>query len=153
MHETMSLESNSDVNLENVFLSKIAKANKKNIVKNFFKAFKNFLLSPSKAEQILKLLGLIQESGGEEGNAMQALDEFKRELGNFEKKRKYNNKLIKDIIQNEQYRMLFIYFLQHEAQDWLENSQVIDKRGHKAMICYYLKACDKPDILEQFNKN
>jgi hypothetical protein len=60
----------------------------------------------------------------------------------LEKKRKYNNKLIKDLILHKVYGSVFCHFLRKHAYNWLENSLVLDKASHRDVLKLYLLACD-----------
>lgn len=100
----------------------ISRSDKKNVVKNFMKAFKAYLVSwgdPSTIKQVLAL------------QSDQELSEFRKNYQQYEKKRKYNNKFMKEMILNSIYKPIFRHFLEFEAGKWLDKSLVQDKSGHQ----------------------
>lgn len=117
-----------------------SKADKKNVVKNFMKAFKGYVTSWGDPETIKKIADLKDDK---------ELNDFRKNYLVYEKKRKYNNRLMKEMILSRVYKNIFRHFLEKEAVKWLENSLVQDKPGHKAMLKYYVTAFDDPDLLEK----
>lgn len=100
-------EETSSNQLEKV--SDLARADKKNVVKNFVKAFRGFLTQWGDEITIKSIMEIEDEE----------LAKIRTKFIAYEKKRKYNNKLIKDLLVHKEYKDIFHYFLQYEAEKWL----------------------------------
>ncbi|KAL4466129.1 hypothetical protein ABPG74_004366 [Tetrahymena malaccensis] len=114
--------------------SKKSKFDKKNVVKNFVKAFDAFFLDPHNDQQILSI------------SQIQSRDQLKKYRSNYEKlekSMKYNNKMIIAIIYSE-FKDIFQHFLQTEADKWIQNSSVFDKEAHRAILKDYIRAAENP---------
>ena len=93
---------------------------RKNIVKNFVKAFRSFVhcvVENSLVQEIKQL------RNGEE------LEQFRRTFEDWISARNFNNSLIIDLMSN-QYSDLFDYFLKERAEDWISQSKILNKSSH-----------------------
>ena len=113
---------------------------KKNVVKNFAKAFKGFLLQWGNISYIKSILNITRD---------EELSKFRRRYMDFEKKRMYNNKFMKDILQSNAFKDIFSYFLENEAENWLLKSKVEDKKSHMIALRFYIEASLDPFLLEK----
>jgi hypothetical protein len=95
------------------------KRNTKNIPKNFCKAFSNFMDDHSK------------KASSEWGQAM-------RVLKKIEARDKYNNIILKKMMQNPRIVPFFKEFLLNYAEQWINNSKIADKRVHLEAVKIYL---------------
>lgn len=53
---------------------------------------------------------------------------------------KFNNTFIKALILNQPFKPVFNYFVNEEAWEWLDKSQVNNKKAHKDVLRDYIKA-------------
>ncbi|EAR87598.1 hypothetical protein TTHERM_00071050 (macronuclear) [Tetrahymena thermophila SB210] len=114
--------------------NKKSKFDKKNVVKNFVKAFDSFFLD-SHNDQLVMNIAQIQ--------SRDQLKKYKFAYEKLEKSMKYNNKMIIAIIYSE-YKDIFQHFLQTEADKWIQNSSVFDKEAHRAILKDYIRAAENP---------
>ncbi|KAL4477057.1 hypothetical protein ABPG72_015370 [Tetrahymena utriculariae] len=120
----------------------IAKADKKNIVKNFVKAFTSEV---KKDENILNSLDEFNQKESKKSSYSQKLKKFQ----NYMKKSKFNNLFIKQLISNSEYSSIFQLFLLNKADDWLKNSNVQDKETHRKLLKFFQKAIHKEELLSK----
>ncbi|KAL4438070.1 hypothetical protein ABPG74_016849 [Tetrahymena malaccensis] len=119
----------------------LAKAEKKNVVKNFVKAFKTFLNELENQNKIIQLLGM---------KDLKELEQFRQRFSGYLKKKKFNNKLIKDLLMSQSYSAVFEQWLLNYAQDWLfTHSKVENKDSHLIMLQYFQKCIGQPDQLDK----
>jgi len=81
--------------------------------------------------EILGVLGVQNET---------SLQDFRKKLLAFEKKKHYNNRLIVELLSHREFKELFSFFLQNKARDWLNNSAVVDKKAHGDVLGTYIEA-------------
>ncbi|EAR98963.1 hypothetical protein TTHERM_00997680 (macronuclear) [Tetrahymena thermophila SB210] len=119
----------------------LAKAEKKNVVKNFVKAFKSFLNESENKDKVTQLLRMKEPK---------ELEQFRQRFSAYLKKKKFNNKLIKDLLMNQSYSAVFEFWLLNYAQDWLFiHSKVENKDSHLIMLQYFQKCIGQPDQLDK----
>lgn len=123
-------------------VSQYNKVDKKNVVKNYVKAFRGYLLNWGDLKELLAIL---------QTDSLYELEKVRRAYQLYEKKKKYNNKLMKDLLLNKKFKDLFQYFLLHRAQQWLNTSSVIDKESHFSVLRFYQKAIEEPYLLSKLN--
>lgn len=109
-------------------------------MKNFAKAFKGYLLTWGNPNDLKNILGFCRDED---------LNKFRRKYVDFEKKRMYNNKFIKDILLSNAFKEIFTHFMENEAEKWLLSSKVEDKRSHMIALRYYIEASFDPFLLEK----
>lgn len=114
--------------------SKKSKFDKKNVVKNFVKAFDSYFLDPHNDQEILSLFNI---------PSREVLKKSRLAYEKLEKGMKYNNKMIIAIIYSE-FKDVFQHFLAVEADKWIQNSSVFDKDAHKSILKDYLRAAENP---------
>ncbi|KAL4465060.1 hypothetical protein ABPG72_012243 [Tetrahymena utriculariae] len=107
---------------------------KKNVVKNFVKAFDSFFLDPHNDQLILSITQI---------QSRDQLKKYRFAYEKLEKSMKYNNKMIIAIIYSE-FKDIFQHFLQTEADKWIQNSSVFDKEAHRAILKDYIRAAENP---------
>ncbi|EAR84094.1 hypothetical protein TTHERM_00756420 (macronuclear) [Tetrahymena thermophila SB210] len=120
----------------------IAKADKKNVVKNFVKAF---MSEVKKDESILNTLDEFNQKDSKKFSYSQKLKKFQ----NYMKKSKFNNLFIKQLISNSEYSSIFQSFLLNKADDWLTNSNVQDKETHRKLLKFFQQAIHDEDLLNK----
>jgi len=121
----------ANTNTNSVAGNKNSKGDKKNVVKNFVKAFRGFLCQWGDEEKVMQYAELPNKK---------RLEEYRQEWIEFEKSAKYNNRLIKQLLTNSKFQYTFVYFLQNSATEWLRDSGVVDKKSHSDVLKGYIKA-------------
>lgn len=117
------------------------KGDKKNVVKNFVKAFISEVQLGRLDHFIsLRMMDLAQN---------QIKRNRDKVLKFAESKLYYNNYLIRYLIGQFEYSEIFRYFLQNRASAWLDNSQVTDKSSHRQVLQQYIEVAEKPQKLDQ----
>jgi len=106
------------------------KRDRKNVVKNYIKAFRSFVNSPVEEPEVMRLVNLTDRAD---------IDSMRHRFEAFIRARNFNNQLIVDLIKSE-FNELFVYFLEHRAGEWLKNSKVNDKLAHEEALEQYIKA-------------
>ncbi|EWS72829.1 hypothetical protein TTHERM_000566889 (macronuclear) [Tetrahymena thermophila SB210] len=110
---------------------------KKNIVRNLIRAFIRFLFSKSSFPHIHKTyFSNITEN------------ESKQQLKKYFTKKKFNNYVIKQIVQHQLYGNIFKFFLEKEAMNYLQHSNVKCKQNHERFIQFLVKCYDDYNLLE-----
>ncbi|KAL4487440.1 hypothetical protein ABPG72_006960 [Tetrahymena utriculariae] len=110
---------------------------KKNIVRNLIRAFIRFLFSKSSFPHIhKKYFSNITES------------ESKQQLKKYFTKKKFNNYVIKQIVQHQLYGSIFKFFLEKEAMNYLQHSNVKCKQNHERFIQFLVRCYDDYNLLE-----
>jgi hypothetical protein len=66
------------------------------------KAFRNYITEFGEEAEIMSILGISEK---------EALANFRKKLVAFEKKRHYNNRLIVELLNNREFKDIFIFFL------------------------------------------
>ncbi|KAL4428912.1 hypothetical protein ABPG74_017502 [Tetrahymena malaccensis] len=120
------------------------KSNKKNVVRNLMRAFKQYFLNRKTSEQIVKLFFPNQ-------NAKDVQQKFKR----YFSQRKFNHHSIKQLVQHEKYGVVFHQFLKEHSQSYLQKSSVKMQELHQVFIDFLLlcfKDIDLLDNLETYSK-
>ncbi|KAL4430419.1 hypothetical protein ABPG74_013269 [Tetrahymena malaccensis] len=120
----------------------IAKADKKNVVKNFVKAF---VSEVKKDQNILNSLDEMNQKDSKKSSYSQKLKKFL----NYMKKSKFNNLFIKQLISNSEYSSMFQSFLLNKADDWLTNSNVQDKETHGKLLKFFQQAIHNEELLNK----
>jgi hypothetical protein len=62
----------------------------------------------------------------------------------FIKRRNFNNMLIKDLLKHKGFCEMFSAFLDHNADEWLDSSSVLDKKSHRKMIVVFRTMAHDP---------
>ncbi|KAL4498020.1 hypothetical protein ABPG72_014877 [Tetrahymena utriculariae] len=120
------------------------KSNKKNVVRNLMRAFKQYFLNRKTSEQIVKLFFPSQ-------NAKEVQQKFKR----YFSQRKFNHHSIKQLVQHDKYGVVFHQFLKEHSQSYLQKSSVKMQELHQVFIDFLLlcfKDIDLLDNLETYSK-
>ncbi|KAL4480480.1 hypothetical protein ABPG72_022235 [Tetrahymena utriculariae] len=141
-HSEIDFNEYSNV-IQNIDFTKeyLAKAEKKNVVKNFVKAFKTFLNELENKDKVIQLLGMKDPK---------ELEQFRQRFSGYLKKKKFNNKLIKDLLMSQSYSAIFEFWLLNYAQDWLfSHSKVANKDSHLIMLQYFQKCIGQPEYLDK----
>ncbi|KAL4462515.1 hypothetical protein ABPG72_009116 [Tetrahymena utriculariae] len=115
---------------------------KKNVVKNFVKAFRNFVNNWGDETRIMQALGV---------TTREELQNFRLEYKKFESIHKFNNTFIKALILNQPFKPVFNYFVNEEAWEWLDKSQVNNKKAHKDVLRDYIKATQDPSRIDEIH--
>ncbi|EAR82296.1 hypothetical protein TTHERM_01205320 (macronuclear) [Tetrahymena thermophila SB210] len=115
---------------------------KKNVVKNFVKAFRNFVNNWGDETRIMQALGV---------TTREELQNFRLEYKKFESMHKFNNTFIKALILNQPFKPVFNYFVNEEAWEWLDKSQVNNKKAHKDVLRDYIKATQDPSRIDEIH--
>ncbi|EAR84470.1 hypothetical protein TTHERM_00691680 (macronuclear) [Tetrahymena thermophila SB210] len=111
------------------------KRDRKNLVKNFIKAFRGFINNPSDEPEVLVVL---KEAISESSQIMSELNSIRKNFEKFISKKNYNNTLMVELIQNQEFNVLFSYFLKEKAQEWIYSSKIKDKLSHEEALNHYL---------------
>lgn len=101
------------------------KRDRKNVVKNIVKAFESWLR---------------QELSQEIYRENTSLQNSRKTLERMVAKVKFNNRLINNLIKNQNLNSMFERFLRDHASEWLEQSKIKDRVSHKEAIEAFLKA-------------
>ncbi|EAR83330.2 hypothetical protein TTHERM_00947570 (macronuclear) [Tetrahymena thermophila SB210] len=120
------------------------KSNKKNVVRNLMRAFKQYFLNRKTSDQIVKLFFPNQ-------NAKDVQQKFKR----YFSQRKFNHNSIKQLVQHDKYGVVFHQFLKEHSQSYLQKSSVKMQELHQVFIDFLLlcfKDIDLLDNLETYSK-
>ncbi|EAR85754.3 hypothetical protein TTHERM_00312360 (macronuclear) [Tetrahymena thermophila SB210] len=123
---------------------KSVKQSAKNVPKNFIKAFKSFMNS---AGEKLVIKNLKNYQSDDE------YERLKRKLNGIIKCNKINNEMIVYLIQDEEYRDVFGFFLQNRGIIWIEESQIKDKEIHAKYLERYVKAFSDSKYLGKIKIN
>ncbi|KAL4479610.1 hypothetical protein ABPG72_004206 [Tetrahymena utriculariae] len=111
------------------------KRDRKNLVKNFIKAFRGFINNPSDEPEVLAIL---KEALSDSSQIMPELNSIRKNFEKFISKKNYNNTLMVELIQNQEFNVLFSYFLKEKAQEWIYSSKIKDKLSHEEALNHYL---------------
>jgi cellulose biosynthesis protein BcsQ len=103
----------------------VKKGTGKNVVKNIVKAFESWLR---------------QELSQEIYRENTSLQNSRKTLERMVAKVKFNNRLINNLIKNQNLNSMFERFLRDHASEWLEQSKIKDRVSHKEAIEAFLKA-------------
>lgn len=79
------------------------------------------------------------------------IKEFRATYKKFEASHKFNNAFIKALILEEPFKNVFSHFVRIEAWDWLDKSQVCNKKSHKDVLTDYLAAVKDPSQIENIH--
>ncbi|KAL4474126.1 hypothetical protein ABPG72_002851 [Tetrahymena utriculariae] len=109
---------------------------KKNVVKNIVKAFQRYLKSEEFKQEIETIL---------QKHSTISYEPFLKKYLSYEKKKSYNNNLIKLLINNEDFSNVFKFFITNRSKQMLQNSNVSDKMTHFQILDKYIKAIEDPD--------
>ncbi|EAS07002.2 hypothetical protein TTHERM_00841280 (macronuclear) [Tetrahymena thermophila SB210] len=108
---------------------------KKNVVKNIVKAFQRYLKSEEFKQEIETIL---------EKHSSISYEPFLKKYLSYEKKKSYNNNLIKLLINNEDFSSVFKFFIKNRSKQMLQNSNVSDKITHFQILDKYIDAIEDP---------
>ncbi|KAL4429785.1 hypothetical protein ABPG74_004422 [Tetrahymena malaccensis] len=113
----------------------IGTLSKKNVVKNIVKAFQRYLKSEEFKQEIETLL---------QKHSCISYELFLKKYLSYEKKKSYNNNLIKLLINNEDFSNVFKFFIVNRSKQMLQNSNVSDKVTHFQILDKYIEAIEDP---------
>ncbi|KAL4435108.1 hypothetical protein ABPG74_003601 [Tetrahymena malaccensis] len=111
------------------------KRDRKNLVKNFIKAFRGFINNQSDEPEVLAVL---KEALSDPSQIISELNSIRKNFEKFISKKNYNNTLMVELIQNQEFNVLFSYFLKEKAQEWIYSSKIKDKLSHEEALNHYL---------------
>jgi len=66
------------------------------------------------------------------------LDAFKDRFEEYIRSKNYNNSLIVELIRSDEYKELFVFFLEERAREWIKTSKINDKDSHLEALEEYL---------------
>lgn len=108
----------------------------KNLVKNFLNAFTSFVINNEEEKHICDILAF--------ENPEQLVD-FRASVRNFFKGKKYNRVLLKDFIFEDNFRSLFLFFLNNRALSWINSGRMKDKTSHLRALKNFIYICQNYD--------
>ncbi|KAL4460987.1 hypothetical protein ABPG74_016459 [Tetrahymena malaccensis] len=147
---------------------------KKNVVKNIMNQFKSFVLINkecySEIDQLkkgfqknLKSLFSLEEITSKNQQIVQIYNQFKqkqetiqqiqKKFQRYIKSKSFNNYSLILLIQHQQYKFIFKYFLSTFAKLWLERSKINNIDSHIQIIDFLLDSFSNPDILSILKKH
>ncbi|KAL4447050.1 hypothetical protein ABPG74_013902 [Tetrahymena malaccensis] len=113
----------------------------KNLVKNFLNSFISFAHHPDEEAAIIDVLGF--ESSPQ-------LNDFRSNLRNFFKGKKFNRVLLKEFIFEDLFRPLFLFFLENRALNWIESGRMKDKASHLRALKNFIFVCQHYDQIKSW---
>ncbi|EAS04883.2 hypothetical protein TTHERM_00469320 (macronuclear) [Tetrahymena thermophila SB210] len=111
---------------------------KSNYLKNLIRSFNRFILDEGDSV-IIECLDIYQKKCAQ----------FRQQFKKFIKRRNINNSLVKDLILNDRFGILFKYYLEVYAVDWLKQSlKIVDVRYHIFYIVFLLRSYSDSSLLD-----